>query len=634
LNIQVRKMHARLSALLLAVLLVQPATPRDASAQGTSAPDQKGAVPAQKTKRPAAELFDAGQLLDPGAGNARPGGVETRIHFEVSVEPKTVRRGETARLTISGVPLPGFHTYPLTRRADNPEQMEAQLSRVTYADSPGLQPLWPVNEEPAPDFVKDSLGWFLEHKKAFLWTQDILVLPDARPGPQNLHLTISLQVCDEKGCLPGDLNFDVPLVVSDAAAVPLSSGLEARQRLAKPPIEVVSVPGSAPNPSATTAHQADPAPVVDVTSDPTSSNASPASDLLGFMWLGIWWGAVSLITPCVFPMIPITVSYFLKQSERQHHRPLTLALIYSLTIVVVLTLGGVLLMKILQPLSQHWAMNLVLGALFAIFALSLFGMFEIRLPSGLANLTSAKEGRGGIQGTVFMALTFTIISFTCVAPFYGTFIGLSASTQTASVWLRSALGALAYSATFACPFFFLALFPSLLRSLPKSGSWMNTVKVVMAFLELAAALKFLRAAELLTSGEAQFLTYDLVLGLYVALSLLCGLYLLGLFRLPHDDAPAGHLGVPRLLFSLAFLGLGFYLMPALFRYGGGEKQRPTGKVFAWLDSFLLPDTTDEPGPNLAADAGHRLVWTGDLHKGLAEAQGERRLVFLDFTGLT
>jgi thiol:disulfide interchange protein len=622
-------MHTRMSA-LLAVLLVQPGLAATAGADQPLASARQGSEPAQQKKRPADDLIDPSQLLGPGQAASRPGGIESRIRLDVSIEPKAIRRGETAKLTVMGAPLPGFHTYPLTRRANNPDQSEAQLSRLTIAGSPGLQPLWPVSESPAPEFVQDQLGWFLEHQRPFTWTQDILIRPDAQPGPRTVHVTISLQVCDDKGCLPGEPEFDLPLVISDAPAVPLSSELGERQKLAQPPVEVVALPGG---PSVTSSSSS-PAPAGQQASGSTaanpSGNAGAMADLLNFIWLGICWGAISLVTPCVFPMIPITVSYFLKQSEKQHHNPLALALVYSLTIVVVLTLGGVLLMNVLQPLSQHWAMNLILGLLFGVFALSLFGMFAIRLPTSLANLTSAQEGRGGFAGTIFMALTFTIISFTCVAPFYGGFIGLSASTQTVSFWInptvsfwtKAFLGALAYSMTFACPFFFLALFPNLLRSLPKSGSWMNTVKVVMAFLELAAALKFLRAAELLVGGEAQILTYDLVLGLYIALSIFCGLYLLGLFRLPHDDEPVGHLGVPRLLFSLAFVGLGFYLMPALFRYGGGEKQRPTGRVFAWLDSFLLPEPTQE------------LAWLGHLDKGLAEADARQKLVFVDFTGLT
>jgi thiol:disulfide interchange protein DsbD len=159
----------------------------------------------------------------------------------------------------------------------------------------------------------------------------------------------------------------------------------------------------------------------------------------------------------------------------------------------------------------------------------------------------------------------------------------------------------------------------MLRKMPKSGSWMNTVKVVMGFLEVAAAIKFLRAAELLMFGQAQFLTYDLALGMYVALSLACGLYLLGLFRLPHDDPPE-HVGVPRLIVSVLFLSLGIYLAPALFRLNADQKQRPTGTVFAWLDSFLLPDLQER-----------RL---GSLAEGLKEARDKRKLVFIDFTGLS
>src|SRR5207249_8157756 len=146
-----------------------------------------------------------------------------------------------------------------------------------------------------------------------------------------------------------------------------------------------------------------------------------------------------------------------------------------------------------------------------------------------------------------------------VAPVYGSFIALAASAQSVAAWLKLFLGALTYSATFASPFFVLALFPSMLRTLPKSGSWMNTVKVTMGFLEVAAGLKFLRAAELRYFAGAQFLTYDLVLGMYIAISLLCGLYLLNVYRLPHDHEPIEQLSVPRLLFSLLFLSLGLYL---------------------------------------------------------------------------
>jgi thiol:disulfide interchange protein DsbD len=167
------------------------------------------------------------------------------------------------------------------------------------------------------------------------------------------------------------------------------------------------------------------------------------------------------------------------------------------------------------------------------------------------------------------------------------------------------------------------------------------VKVVMGFFEVAAGLKFLRAAELNLNAKADFLTYDLVLGVYVALTLLCGLYLLGLYRLPHDDMPE-HLGVPRLMVSLIFLSLGFYLLPGLFKNDRGGNQRPTGTVFAWLDSFLLPDVSEDGGGQSSAErsgpgrgrAREGLPWKGNLAQGLQEARDKRGLVFVDFTGLT
>jgi thiol:disulfide interchange protein DsbD len=436
--------------------------------------------------------------------------------------------------------------------------------------------------------IEEGLGPYYEYRAPFTWSQDVLVLPDAAPGPNTLRFSIKLQVCDDKGCVWGEPGYEVPVEVTDAPAAALTPQLQERLE-AKP-----QTAGTKPKVN--------------------------ASGLVAFALKGILWGLISLLTPCVFPMIPITVSFFLKQSDKEHHRPITMATVYSLTIVTVLTLGGIFLMKSFQQFSQHWLTQGVLGLLFLVFALSLFGMYEITLPSGLANLTSAQEGRGGLIGTIFMALTFTIISFTCVAPFYGGFIGLSASSATD--WVQLVVGAVAFSVAFASPFFVLALFPSLLRSMPKSGSWMNTIKVVMGFLELAAAVKFLRAAELLVlKGEPVLFTYDLALGVYVALAVLCGLYLLNLYRLPHDHQVAEHLGVPRLLVSAFFLSLGLYLMPGLFKTAAGEQQRPSGVVFSWLDSFLLPDSK----------GGEAF---GNLTKGLEDARDKRRLVFVDFTGLS
>jgi thiol:disulfide interchange protein DsbD len=571
------------------------------------------------------------------------------IQFHTTVEPAEAKPGQTVRVTIEGTLKPGYHTYPLTRRT--PAQDAIQLSRLDYQPNPHLQPLWPITETDAA-FADEGLevGILLEHKKLFRWAQDVLILPGAPPGKIDLVGKILLQVCDERGCTRGEQVVEAPIQVV-AGSVPLTPELEQRRNQKAPEIEVVTPPANLGQAKAEKVAEPAPAPEAQPAPTRTPTSPDPVNRMGGiwtFMGQGAFWGFLSLLTPCVFPMIPITVSVFLKQAEKQDHRAVLMAFVYSATIVVVLTAGGLLLMRWLQPISQHYATNFFLGSLFIFFALSLFGWYEIVLPGWLANFTSARQGQQGMLGIVFMALTFTIISFTCVAPFYGGFIGLAAAAQSTADWVTLVLGAASFSIAFASPFFLLALFPTLLRSIPKSGSWMNTVKVVMGFLELAAAFKFLRAAELffLQTGRAQFLTYDLVLGAYVAIAVLAGFYLLGLYRLPHDyDAPE-QIGVPRFLMAAVFLTLGFYMMPALFKQPDGEQQRPTGTIFAWLDSFLLSDEPEQgPAPSPGSQpnsrgsptkntVSHQLPWIGNLDQGLRQAQEEKKLIFIDFTGKT
>ena len=270
-------------------------------------------------------------------------------------------------------------------------------------------------------------------------------------------------------------------------------------------------------------------------------------------------------------------------------------------------------------------MNLFLAGLFIFFALSLFGMYDISLPNFL--LQGADRGRraGGTIGTVFGAVAFSIVSFTCVAPFLGGFAGLAASGNYTTAEL--ALAGIAFATAFASPFFLLALFPTLLKKLPRSGGWLDTVKAVMGFLELAAALKFLRTAELRLFDKAEIVTYDVALAAWVGIFLVAGLYLLNLFRLPHDDEKP-NVGVLRMLFGLGAIVFAVHLVPGLF-----PPQRPAGTVYAWVNSFLLPD----PG-----ERAKGLRWgtdlKGEVDRIVAEkAAGrtpERGLIFIDFTGVT
>jgi thiol:disulfide interchange protein DsbD len=561
------------------------------------------------------------------------GSVNQVIDFTVTAEPKEVRRGEVVHLTVTGVLRKTWHTYTMTVRV--PEQ---ELSRFIVGSVPGLQPLGPITEN-EPTLTTELSKPKLEHDTKVIWSFDVLVQPDAKVGPTEFPFKVHLMACNPSRCLnPDEIPLKATFTVLPGDPVTVTEDLKNRAKEKFPPRPADYSSGNL-SPSPTKTSEPSPGQIVGIPRDYQASieriakkikapQETPSQGLLAFMLAGMFWGFVSLITPCVFPMIPITVSFFLKQSEKEHHNPLTMAAVYCGTIVIVLTIAAAALLSFFRVLSINPLMNFGLGLLFVFFALSLFGMYDIELPSFLARFTSERESRGGMVGTIFMALTFTIISFACVAPFLGGFGG-TANTTSRPFW-HTILGGLAFAVTFASPFFILALFPTLLKAMPKSGSWLNSVKVVMGFLELAAAFKFFRTGELVLTGAASIFTFDLVLGLWVALCFLCGLYLLGVYRLPHDS-PAEHLSVPRMLFSFVFLGLGLYFLPGLFvKVEEGERPRPNGAVFAWVNSFLLPEARP------AKDE----VWTGNLEDAIAKALDYRKktgipkFVFIDFTGVS
>lgn len=553
-----------------------------------------------------------------------PLGKKERLRMEASLEPNRVKRGEAVNFRLILEPAKGFYTYP----AAQADPKAASYITVISFDESALVPEGPFREpegvvKPVPE---EGITAKKTYKDVATIERTLRVRSDLPPGPRKVAVKVRTQACDDKNCVPYAKTFEFDLDIDDAAPVASVSGpasLAAPPMPAKPP---ESAPGIGLNADRLAAAYAQIAENI-IGVDGQAQDAG-ASDLLTFLLAGVFWGGISLLTPCVFPMIPITVSFFLKQSEREHQRPVLLAVVYSLTIVGVLTLAAVFLLSVLQALSQSSWMNFFLGGLFIVFALSLFGMYEIELPSFLSRYTTKGEQRGGMAGTVFMALTFTIISFSCVAPFLGSFAGTAVQQRPLH---EIVLGGLAFSATFAAPFFLLALFPGMLKSLPRSGSWMNRIKVVMGFLELAAAFKFLRAGELtLMGGEpAVLFSYDFVLGTWVAIALLCAAYLLNVFRLPHDT-PSESLTVPRLLVACTFVTLAFYLLPGMFKVNAeGKPQRPDGMVFAWVDAFLLPEPKE---------GGGTLAWSSDLEATLKQARdqlvrsGQRQLVVIDFTG--
>jgi thiol:disulfide interchange protein DsbD len=590
-------------------------------------------------------------LIAPATARAAQG-FDDVAKVNVTLDPATAAPGQTVTLKITMELISGWHTYP-TEQPD--PEASAQVNKFDFPSQKDV--VFVGTLQNPPGFVTTSdltlnIKAMRQYEGKVVWTRPLVVRPDAQPAKTKVRVVL-LQVlaCDETHCLPpARLSPEVELTITgDPKEVEPQYREQVQKALSAEPAgptrnDVPKDPGPpAPGKQQDQSRSADPAGggadsssayqhTLDWVFGQLKTQSATPTGSLAFILAGIFWGAVSLVTPCVFPMIPITVSFFLKQSDKEHHRPVTMALVYCGTIVVVLTIAAVLLLSVFRYLSTNPYMNIGLGVLFVVFALSLFGMYDIELPSGLARFTSSREGKGGLVGTMFMALTFTIVSFACVAPFLGGFGGTSATSEISL--LDRVLGGLAFAATFASPFFVLALFPTLLKKLPRSGTWLNSVKVVMGFLELAAALVFFRTSELVLLPKAALFTYDFVLGLWIAIAVLCGVYLLNLFRLPHDT-PQEHLGVPRMLFGLLFIGLGLYLLPALFKGGAeGEKQRPNGVVYAWVDSFLLP----EPQETRSTKEG--LAWGGDLKGAVEQARaeakrtGKRELVFVDFTGET
>jgi thiol:disulfide interchange protein DsbD len=277
----------------------------------------------------------------------------------------------------------------------------------------------------------------------------------------------------------------------------------------------------------------------------------------------------------------------------------------------------------LNQLANNVVLNVFIGGMLVFFAFNLLGLFEIRIPSWLLTYTAGKESRGGFIGVLFMALTFTLTSFTCTFAFAG--LLLAEATKGDRLW--PILGLLAFSAAFSLPFFFLAIFPSMLQRLPKSGGWMNVVKVIMALVELGAAFKYFGTADQTWNGEAALFDFHLMISAWVVISIAAAFYLLGLFRLPHDT-PSDHIGVVRFSWAMCFMGFACYVAVGLF-----SAEKPHGLVWQYVDAYANPTFeagTDRMGPSVKHGG---LEYALDFDKALDVAIAENKPVFLDFTGV-
>jgi thiol:disulfide interchange protein DsbD len=356
-------------------------------------------------------------------------------------------------------------------------------------------------------------------------------------------------------------------------------------------------------------------------------------------------GILVTFTPCVFPMIPMTVSFFLKQSAHGDKKKGRFnALMYGFFIVLIYVLISLpfhifegISEDVFYEVSTNPYLNLFFFAVFTIFAISFLGAFEITIPSSLANKVDNASNKGGLIGIFFMALTLIIVSFSCTGPALGLVIGGALSTDGGATLLTIAM--LGFGVGLAFPFMIFALFPSMMGNLPKSGGWLNTVKVVFGFIELALAFKFFSMADLVMDWH--ILERETFIAIWVALFLGLALYLFGKITLPHDS-PLSHISVGRLLLGLLSLTFAVYLIPGLwgaplnvisgFPPPMSYSESPNG--VGAKNSIESNSSSGEELPEHAQYGPHKIVAFHDYDEGLAYAKKVNKPVLIDFTGVT
>ncbi len=385
----------------------------------------------------------------------------------------------------------------------------------------------------------------------------------------------------------------------------------------------------------------------------TARQTMPAKgkSLWNILLIAFLAGIGTVLTPCVFPLIPVTVGFFTKRSATRKDG-IKNSIFYSLSIILIYTIPTFILTavfgdSILYRISTSTVANLLFFSIFIVFAISFFGAFELNLPSSWANAIDSKAGKGGFLGIFFMALTLVIVSFSCTGPIVSSLI---TGTASQGIKLGTAGGMLAFSLGLALPFSLFAFFPSLLSSLPRSGGWLNSVKVVFGFLELALALKFLSNADL--SNHWRLLDREVFIGLWIVIFVLLGFYLLGKLKFSHDSE-LPFITVPRLFMAIATFSFALYMVPGLWgaplNFLSGLLPHPSTQDFNLNElKYEIEALKQNGGPaknNSPANTAlppqkytslfhvpFGLTAYFDLNEALAASKASHKPIMIDFTG--
>ena len=509
------------------------------------------------------------------------------VQWSMTSVAEAVPPGATVPLRLSAKIEPGWHLYSLTL----PKQLYP--TRMKMSDNPALDSYTVYQPQPVRAMdpnLKEMVETY--SNQADFWIPAKLA-KDAK-GPVELTAEVRYRVCDDKQCLnpkTKTASFKLTAVAFAPAVAEF-----------KPPAGYIEVKPGAVSDVAAVVSQPEPAPLAPVAS---------RQGLVGFALTAFGFGLAAIFTPCVFPMIPITVSFFLNQRGG-----LVQAAVFSLGIIALFCALGLGVTALAGPagiaqLGGNPWVNGFIAAVFGIFALSLLGAFEITLPSGMLTKLDSASRRGGYFGTLLMGLTFSLTSFACVGPFVGPLLASSVQSQGT----QPVIGMAAFATGLSSPFFFLAAFPSYLKKLPKSGGWLARVKVVMSFVLLAAMLKYLSNIDQVL--QTNLLTRERFLAAWFVLFTLAGLYLLGLLRLEGIES-TDKLGIGRLLSAGAFLIFAVSLLPGMFGAPLGE-----------LDAYVPAASGGLSGSS--ATAG--LQWMkNDYRAAIDRGKQENKLVLVTFTG--
>ncbi len=528
-------------------------------------------------------------------------GVLAPVKWKYSIEK--LQSGEL-ELVLDAAIEDRFHLYSINIPENGPLPTE-----IILANEGKFELLGGIIEAIAPKIKFDEvfemeIGTF-EGKAQF--RQRMKPIAEA---PFNIKGEISYMVCDDKGCVALYEDFDL---VFDG------------QKLVSPIEEQAQVIEGAGR----------------------AEILGASSNLWVFFFVAFLAGLAAILTPCVFPMIPMTVSFFMKDKDKKVQGKLQ-ALVYGFSIIGIYTLIGSILAVVAGPdianwLSTHWLPNILFFLIFVIFAASFFGMFELTLPHWLINKADAQADKGGYLGSIFMAITLVLVSFSCTGPIVGAILVESAGGQV----LKPIIGMFGFSLAFALPFTLFAFFPSWLSNLPKSGGWLNSVKVVLGFIELALGLKFLSVAD--QTYHWGILDREVYIAFWVVIFFLMGMHLLGKLRFAHDDEMP-YLGVPRLLLAIVTFTFVVYLIPGMFgaplKALSGymppmathdfdlnriirEQARASGGAAQWQSQL---EKCDPPKYADKLHLPHGLEGYFDYEQGLACAKALNKPIFIDFTG--